>query len=327
MVSPHSEDIRRQPTFNLDDAAQILRDHFGIEGNVSELPSERDQNFKIESAFGDYVLKIANPEADVRFLELENQAIRLVQAADGFHSAQISKSTTGQSIVNIGDGPTWQAQLPEFRAWNSAGEDQKPARRSAIGNWPGIGNTRSNSICASIMFRQPNETSPGILNTHRKSLPIRLTKLMTRKNNNGWSYFSAIIVKLKHRSENCRSRLFTTMSTITTSWSIRTSWVILSWALLTLETCCFQRRSTIWPFAWLTSCWTSPLLSKPPPGSSLAITPYATSANRSCLFSFRWCVCDFAKASAWRLNRSGCGQPTITWRFPKFRLGATRSAG
>ncbi len=114
MVSPHSEDIRRQPTFNLDDAAQILRDHFGIEGNVSELPSERDQNFKIESAFGDYVLKIANPEADVRFLELENQAIRLVQAADGFHSAQISKSTTGQSIVNIGDGPTWQARCLSF---------------------------------------------------------------------------------------------------------------------------------------------------------------------------------------------------------------------
>ena len=75
MVSPHSEDIRKQPKFNLDDASQVARDQFGIEGSISELPSERDQNFKIESPFGDYVLKIANPDADVRFLELENHAI------------------------------------------------------------------------------------------------------------------------------------------------------------------------------------------------------------------------------------------------------------
>jgi 4-aminobutyrate aminotransferase-like enzyme/Ser/Thr protein kinase RdoA (MazF antagonist) len=131
MVSPHREDIRKQPKFSCEDAARVASREFGIEGRISELPSERDQNFRIETRYGDYVLKIANHDADVRFLELENQAIRLVQATDGFHSPQISKSTSGPSIARFADdsGSIWHARCLSYVPGIPLARIENPADR------------------------------------------------------------------------------------------------------------------------------------------------------------------------------------------------------
>lgn len=58
------------PTFTLDEAKSLARYHFGISGSVSRLASERDQNFRLTSDDGDWVLKLFNasePATDTAF--------------------------------------------------------------------------------------------------------------------------------------------------------------------------------------------------------------------------------------------------------------------
>src|SRR5918992_5549252 len=100
------------PTFDLDDAARLAKDLFGLaDVAASPLGSERDQNVRIEDARGDaFVLKISNADEDPAVVEMENEAIlhvartdaalpvpRLIPTVDGAPSAWTS--TTGRNGV------------------------------------------------------------------------------------------------------------------------------------------------------------------------------------------------------------------------------------
>jgi 4-aminobutyrate aminotransferase-like enzyme/Ser/Thr protein kinase RdoA (MazF antagonist) len=89
--------------FTEHDAARMAREHFAIDGTARSLPSERDQNFRIDAADGRrFVLKIANATEDPAVLDLQTQALvhletvapgldlpRLVPAAGGAASALV----------------------------------------------------------------------------------------------------------------------------------------------------------------------------------------------------------------------------------------------
>ena len=65
------------PRLNAEDAERLAADLFGLTARATPLPSERDQNFRVQSADGvRFVLKIANPREDRRMLEAENAAMR-----------------------------------------------------------------------------------------------------------------------------------------------------------------------------------------------------------------------------------------------------------
>ena len=71
------------PDFNPDDAAQVVRELYGIEGAISRLYSERDQNFRLRATDGaDYVLKIANSDEDPGVLDMQHRALAHVEAHD-----------------------------------------------------------------------------------------------------------------------------------------------------------------------------------------------------------------------------------------------------
>ena len=52
--------LKTTPDFSLDAAAALLAEHYGLSGTLSPLASERDQNFKVETAEGTFILKIVN---------------------------------------------------------------------------------------------------------------------------------------------------------------------------------------------------------------------------------------------------------------------------
>ena len=59
--------LEHSPRFDLDTAERVARERFGVDGRATELTSERDQNFRIESASGArIVLKIANAPRSAR---------------------------------------------------------------------------------------------------------------------------------------------------------------------------------------------------------------------------------------------------------------------
>lgn len=58
-------------------AEALARDLFAIDGRATELPSERDRNFRIDSADGSYVLKVANSTELLETLEAQSMAAGL----------------------------------------------------------------------------------------------------------------------------------------------------------------------------------------------------------------------------------------------------------
>ena len=62
--------LKTTPDFSINAAAALLAEHYGLSGTLSPLASERDQNFKVETAEGTFILKIVNaaePEVESDF--------------------------------------------------------------------------------------------------------------------------------------------------------------------------------------------------------------------------------------------------------------------
>ena len=65
------------PAFDVDTAAAIAAEHFGIFARAQALPSERDQNFLLTNRAGEkFVLKIANALESHEFLEAQNAILK-----------------------------------------------------------------------------------------------------------------------------------------------------------------------------------------------------------------------------------------------------------
>jgi 4-aminobutyrate aminotransferase-like enzyme/Ser/Thr protein kinase RdoA (MazF antagonist) len=88
------------PKFSEVQAALLADEVFGIRGDVSALPSERDQNFRIGA---DHVLKIANGGESREFLELQHAAMaRLRQSAGDLEWPAVVPARYGTEIVEAG---------------------------------------------------------------------------------------------------------------------------------------------------------------------------------------------------------------------------------
>lgn len=70
------------PRFARAAAAALARDGWGIEGSLTPLPSERDQNHLIATPAGErFVLKISEPAEDPEFLDCQNAVLERLEAA------------------------------------------------------------------------------------------------------------------------------------------------------------------------------------------------------------------------------------------------------
>ncbi len=79
--NPFLEHEHRRPDVDLEEAARLLRDHFGREGVRSELGSHQDRNYLVEADDGRFVLKVARHGISRHELEAENAAMLHVAAA------------------------------------------------------------------------------------------------------------------------------------------------------------------------------------------------------------------------------------------------------
>jgi Ser/Thr protein kinase RdoA (MazF antagonist) len=63
--------VLQRPQFTPEDAAQLAGQHYGLTATATLLPGERDRNFRLATADGDYVLKISHPAEDPALLEAQ----------------------------------------------------------------------------------------------------------------------------------------------------------------------------------------------------------------------------------------------------------------
>jgi hydroxylysine kinase len=96
---PPSVDAR--PALPLDLVSALVKEHFGIDGELYPLPGEWDQNLRLETAPGEsYVVKLANRGHDAGFLDFQNLAmVRLSDTWTRGVSPRPLDSLRGESIV------------------------------------------------------------------------------------------------------------------------------------------------------------------------------------------------------------------------------------
>jgi Ser/Thr protein kinase RdoA (MazF antagonist) len=91
------------PSFTATEALGLADEHYGLQGQIRCLPSERDQNFLIsDGSGGRFVLKIANSGDSLALLDFQNQAMRRVSSLVADCRVQgVVASVTGADVTAI----------------------------------------------------------------------------------------------------------------------------------------------------------------------------------------------------------------------------------
>ena len=89
------------PSFDVESAAAIAIEHFGIRGIVRQLPSERDQNFLLTNSAGEkFVLKIANAHEAPEFLDAQNAVLKHLASRVSF-CQRLVPGVSGEETVSV----------------------------------------------------------------------------------------------------------------------------------------------------------------------------------------------------------------------------------
>ncbi|RYF36489.1 MAG: hypothetical protein EOO21_01845 [Comamonadaceae bacterium] len=103
-----------RPDVTAVDAGSILVEKYGLTGRLTELGSQQDRNFRIESAEGAFVLKINRAAYGTVELDAQNAAMTHLRTK-GVRVPGVGRSLDGQEIMALGvRGEDYHARLLEF---------------------------------------------------------------------------------------------------------------------------------------------------------------------------------------------------------------------
>ena len=91
--------VKHAPALTLAEAAQLVKERYGLEGSLSVLPSERDQNFLVGAGETQYVMKVANATEEYTTLDAQNQVMTHVDRLGLF--PKVVRSLQGEKIETI----------------------------------------------------------------------------------------------------------------------------------------------------------------------------------------------------------------------------------
>lgn len=121
----------------MQDALELARQYWQLDGTIKALPSYADQNFLIRSAVGEFVLKIANPAWSHADLDLENQAmLQLARTAPQYDWPRVQAAVDGQYLLTLPiDGEARHVRLLSYvpgRVYADAVGALDPAQREVL---------------------------------------------------------------------------------------------------------------------------------------------------------------------------------------------------
>ena len=110
--------VDARPSLPADLVASLVRDRFGMEGRLSPLPGEWDQNLRLDTTAGEsYVVKIANRGHDTCVLDFQNRAVQRLAGRwrPGGCPCPVA-SIEGEHIVRLeaGDGHGYRVRVLTF---------------------------------------------------------------------------------------------------------------------------------------------------------------------------------------------------------------------
>ncbi len=98
--------LQTTPDFSIEQAKLLLAEHYGLEGSLSPLDSERDQNFKVAASDGKiYILKIVNAAEPLVASEFQTELLgHLGVHAPDLPVPHIRKTVSGASLAETTSG-------------------------------------------------------------------------------------------------------------------------------------------------------------------------------------------------------------------------------
>ena len=107
--------LTTKPDFSLEEAGALLARHFGLQGALAPLDSERDQNFKVATADGDVrILKIINAAEPEIESDFQSALLKhLGENAGGLPVPRLYQTLAGASLgeTTSADGLTYRLRL------------------------------------------------------------------------------------------------------------------------------------------------------------------------------------------------------------------------
>ena len=100
------------PNFSIQDIVKYLLINFDLSGNITNLYSDRDQNFLIQSKSNQkFILKISNPAEQPEILDLQNEATLFIHSQDSNFGIPLQ---IGEIKEFNKDGKTYFVRLVEY---------------------------------------------------------------------------------------------------------------------------------------------------------------------------------------------------------------------
>lgn len=79
---------------------QLIQDNWGIAGEVTELPGERDLNFKVSTNRGDFIFKV-HQATESQFIQLQQEILTLVSQVANLTEPKPILTKSGESLISV----------------------------------------------------------------------------------------------------------------------------------------------------------------------------------------------------------------------------------
>ena len=105
---------QERPEIRPEEAAPIVRRHFGLEGSWRDLPGERDRNFLLDTGRGRFVVKVTSPQEPDDHLEFETGLLAWLAGRGDLPVPGLVATGDGAHVVR-GEGPdgSWRIRVLE----------------------------------------------------------------------------------------------------------------------------------------------------------------------------------------------------------------------
>ncbi len=105
------------PSLPADRLQRLVRDHWGLQGILHPLTSERDQNHRLDTATGSFTLKLANPVEPAALTDMQTRALLFLAAkAPDLPIPRVIPARDTRPVIATPDGAlrllTWRPGTP-----------------------------------------------------------------------------------------------------------------------------------------------------------------------------------------------------------------------
>ncbi len=80
--------------------AQLLEENYGLTGEITQLPGERDLNYKLVGINGEFIFKVHH-EAEREFIELQQEVLQRLTLITALNEPRPVKTINGELIINL----------------------------------------------------------------------------------------------------------------------------------------------------------------------------------------------------------------------------------